>query len=218
MNTFRYYHLIYGLALLLSGLLFNFAAAASSFEEGIHYRRLSTPVPTSSTDKVEVVEAFWYGCGHCYSLEPALEKWVADQPDNIAFVRLPAVLGSSWEPHARAYYTAEVLGVLDKIHQPLLDAIHAEDRRIANEKQLAEFFAEHGVDKETFRKTYDSFAVETRLRRSQELVKRYKLRAVPTIIVNGKYITNSTMAGSGQKLFEVMNYLVAKEEGNNKAS
>lgn len=224
MNKLKHYYLLGGLVLLVGGLLFyqlpifegrgliTLAGAASPFEEGTHYQRLSTPVPTSSNDRVEVVEAFWYGCGHCYSLEPALEKWVADKPDNIAFVRLPAVLGSSWEPHARAYYTAEALGVLDKIHQPLLDAIHVEDRRLANEKQLAEFFAEQGVDKETFRKAYNSFTVETRLRRSQELVKRYKLRAVPTIIINGKYVTNTTMAGSGQKLFEVMDYLVEKEK------
>jgi thiol:disulfide interchange protein DsbA len=203
--------LFYGIVYLLSGLLLNVASAETQFQEGTHYQRLNTPVPTSSDNKVEVVEAFWYGCGHCYNLEPAIETWVANKPENVAFTRLPTVLGRSWEPHARAYHTAEVLGVLDKIHQPLLEAIHAEKRRLMNEDQLAEFFAEQGVDKDTFRKTYNSFAVETRLKRSQDLVKRYRLRSVPTIVVNGKYVTDTSMAGSGKKLFEVVNYLVEKE-------
>lgn len=203
--------LIYGIIYFFSGLLLNAASAETQFQEGTHYQRLNTPVPTSSDDKVEVVEAFWYGCGHCYNLEPAIETWVANKPENVVFTRLPTVLGKSWEAHARAYHTAEVLGVLDKIHQPLLEAIHLEKRRLANEDQLAEFFAEQGVDTDTFRKTYRSFAVETRLKRSQDLVRRYRLRSVPTIVVNGKYVTDTSMAGSQQKLFEVVNHLVEKE-------
>jgi thiol:disulfide interchange protein DsbA len=201
----------YGFIYLLSWLLLSVGTAQPQFEEGTHYQRIDTQVPTSSDDTVEVVEAFWYGCGHCYNLEPAIETWVANKPENVAFTRLPTVLGRSWEPHARAYHTAEVLGVLDKIHEPLLEAIHSEKRRLSNEDQLAEFFAEQGVDKETFRKAYRSFAVETRLKRSQDLVKRYRIRSVPTIVVNGKYVTDTSMAGSEQQLFEVVNYLVGKE-------
>lgn len=203
--------LFYGIFCFFSGLLINLASAETQFQEGTHYQRLNTTVPTSSDDKVEVVEAFWYGCGHCYNLEPAIETWVANKPEHVVFSRLPTVLGRSWEPHARAYHTAEVLGVLDKIHQPLLEAIHKDKRRLMNEDQLAEFFAEQGVDKDAFRKAFNSFAVETRLKRSQDLVKRYRLRSVPTIVVNGKYVTDTSMAGSGQKLFEVVNYLVEKE-------
>ena len=184
----------------------------SNFQEGTDYRRLETPVSTSTTkDNVEVVEAFWYGCGHCYRLEPVIEEWLKNKPDNVEFVRLPAVLGSNWEPHARAYYTAEVLGVLDKIHKPLMDAIHLQKRSLSNEEQLAEFFAEHGVDKQAFFKAYNSFEVETRLRRSQQLVRRYRIQGVPAIIVNGKYVTNGTMAGSVPRIFAVVNYLVNKE-------
>lgn len=191
--------------------LLSVSSAQSQFQEGVHYQQLNAPVSASSDGKVEVVEAFWYGCGHCYNLEPAIEAWVANKPDNVVFTRLPTVLGSSWEAHARAYHTAEVLGVLDKIHQPLLTAIHSEKRRLMNEDQLAEFFAEQGVDKDTFRKTYHSFAVETRLKRSQDLVKRYRLSSVPSIVVNGRYVTNTSMAGSEEKLFEVVDYLVEKE-------
>jgi thiol:disulfide interchange protein DsbA len=186
------------------------AQEQAGFQEGTDYRRLETPVATATEDKVEVVETFWYGCGHCYRLEPVIEEWLKKKPDNVTFLRIPAVLGSSWEPHARAYYTAEVLGVLDKTHKPLMDAIHLQKRSLSNEDQLAEFFAEHGVDKEAFSKAYNSFEVETRLQRSQQLVRRYRIQGVPAIIVNGTFVTNGTMAGSVPRIFEVVNYLVEK--------
>ncbi len=204
------------LAILLAG----FPAAAlaqdsSSFQEGTHYQRLGTPVPTTSGNKIEVVELFWYGCPHCYTLEGVIDAWLKTKPDNVEFVRIPATLGRKvGEAHARTFYTAETLGVLDKTHKPLMDAIHAKDRRINNEDQLAEFFAEQGVAEEEFRKTYKSFAVETKFRRSQDLVKRYRIGSVPTVIVNGTYVVDATMAGSTQKLFEVVDYLIRKEAGS----
>ncbi len=183
----------------------------SSFQEGVHYQRLATPVPTATGDKIEVVELFWYGCGHCYSLEPVITAWLEKKPANVEFVRIPAVLGRNWEPHARAYYAAQVLGVADKVHKPLMDAIHAQKRTIFNEEQLAAFFAEQGVDKEAFLKAYKSFEVETKLRRSLQLVQRYGIDGVPAVIVNGKFVTNGTLAGSTAKIFEVVDYLLAKE-------
>ncbi len=204
--------LVMAILLILSWLpMIACAEEHSDFQEDTDYRRLETPVSTATDDKVEVVEAFWYGCGHCYRLEPVIEEWLKNKPDNVEFVRIPAVLGSNWEPHARAYYTAEVLGVLDNIHKPLMDAIHLQKRSLFNENQLAEFFAEHGVDKKAFFKAYNSFEVETRLQRSQQLIRRYRIQGVPAIIVNGKYVTNGTMAGSVPRMFEVVNYLVEKE-------
>lgn len=182
------------------------------FKEGVHYQRLNNPVPTSAGDKIEVVEAFWYGCPHCYSLEPMIEEWLKRQPDNVAFVRIPAVLGRNWEPHARAYYVAKELAILDKIHKPLFAAIHAQKRPLGSEQQLADFFAEQGVDKDAFRKAYESFAVaKVELPRSQKLIQSYGINGVPAFIVNGKYLTSGSMAGSHEKLFEVLDFLIAKE-------
>ena len=191
--------------------LFAIAEDNIKYQEGVHYQRLATPVSTSTGDKIEVVEVFWYGCGHCYELEPVIETWLAHKPENIEFVRLPAVLGRNWEPHARAFYAAVSMGVLDKVHKPLMDAIHAKKRPLGGEEQLAGFFAEQGVDKESFLKAYESFDVETRLRRSQQLVQRYGIDGVPAVIVNGKYLTNGTMVGSTAKIFEVVDYLISKE-------
>jgi thiol:disulfide interchange protein DsbA len=203
------------LGILLTGLTAAVARDGASFQEGTHYQRLGTPVPTASADKIEVVELFWYGCPHCYTLEGVIDAWLKTKPDNVQFVRMPATLGRKvGEVHARAFYTAETLGVLDKIHEPLMEAIHAKKRRIDNEDQLAEFFAEQGVAAEEFRNTYESFNVETKFRRSQDLIKRYRVGSVPTVIVNGTYVVDATMAGSSEKLFEVVDYLIRREAGS----
>ena len=187
------------------------AVLGQSFQEGVHYQSLPTPVPTSSDDQIEVVELFWYGCPHCYSLEPTVEKWLEHKSDNVKFVRIPAMLGPRWEIGARAYYVAESLGVLDETHAALFNDIHAKKRSITNKEQLGAFFAEHGVDEAAFEKAYGSFEVETKLRRAQELVRKYRTDGVPTIVVNGKYKTSGTMAGSNENIFKVVDYLVKKE-------
>lgn len=198
--------------LILSVLLWlPLAALAADFQEGTHYRRLDTPVPTASSDKIEVLEIFWYGCPHCFSLEPAAEQWLKNKPENVEFVRLPAILGSSWEIGARAFYVAEKLGVLEKIHGPLFNAIHVDKQRIQNKEQLAEFFAKHGVDQTAFEQAYNSFEVETNLRKSQQLVQRYRVDGVPMVVINGKYVTNGSMAGSPAAIFQVVDQLIAEE-------
>jgi thiol:disulfide interchange protein DsbA len=188
------------------------AAMAEAFQEGKDYLRLASPVPTATPNKVEVLELFWYGCPHCYSLESEVNRWLSRKPQNVEFVRLPAVLGRHWELGARTYFTAETLGVLDKVHEPFFRAIHERRRTFANKEQLAGFFAEQGVDEKAFLEAFDSFAVETKLRRSQELVRRYRVDGVPAVIINGKYIITTSSAGSAAKVFEIVDFLVGKEE------
>ncbi|MEZ5582087.1 MAG: thiol:disulfide interchange protein DsbA/DsbL [Candidatus Competibacteraceae bacterium] len=188
------------------------AGAETAFQEGTHYQKFPAPIPaTEAKDKVEVVEVFWYGCPHCYSLEPVIEQWLSNKPDNVEFLRIPAVFGRTWEIHARTFYAAEALGVEAQIHKPLMDAIHTEKRPLNTEQQLADFFAEQGVDKDAFLKAFRSFDVETRLKRSQQLVRRYRINGVPAVIINGEFWTNATMAGSHEKIFEVVDHLVAQE-------
>lgn len=205
LNLFRYFALVVlACALPLVGA---HAAdpATPSFQEGKDYVRLSTPVPTSTPDKIEVIEMFWYGCPHCFDLEPKVQEWLQHKPENVAFVRIPVSFGANWEPGARAYYAAQSLGVLDQINKPLFDAIHVEKRRLSNEDEMAAFFAEHGVDEAAFRKAYNSFQTETELRRGNQLAQRYGVRGVPAVIVNGKYSVQS------QRMFEVVDFLVAQE-------
>ena len=182
------------------------AADSPPFQEGKDYVRLPTPVPPATPDKVEVVEMFWYGCPHCYELEPVTQEWLKRKPENVTFTRIPVAFGASWESGARAYYAAEALGVLDKLHQLLFDAFH-QRRKLNNEDELAAFFAEHGVDQEAFRKAYTSFQTETQLRRGNQLAQRYGVKGVPAVIVNGQYDVRSP------RVFEVVDFLIARETG-----
>ena len=200
---------------LLAGLLLAslaLAVQAADYVEGRHYKRITPPQPTSAPPgKVEVVELFWYGCPHCYRLEPYVKRWLKRKPANVVFVRLPGIFRPSWELGARAYFTAEILGVLDEIHPALFDAIHAQRRRLNDEAAMMAFFKEHGVSEADFKRTFHSFAVETRVRRARDMSERYQARGVPTLIVNGKYRTSAREAGSNAKIFKVVDYLVRKE-------
>lgn len=215
-------------AIIAVALVLPFAACAQEggdagsqqpqFTEGKDYARLEPAQPTDNPGKVEVMEVFWYGCPHCYNFEPHLTEWIASEmPDYAVFTRLPAVLNRQWEVHARAYYTAEALGVLDEIHKPLFEAMHEEKRQLPNDEAVAEFFAEHGVSAESYLSTSESFAVENKLRRAATLPGRMGISGVPAIVVDGKYRIDAQMAGSYEKLMDTVAYLVALEKPENVA-
>lgn len=180
-------------------------AAAPAFAEGKDYVVLPNPVATATPDKIEVIEFFSYTCPHCRSLEPSAQAWLKRKPDNVAFVRIAVAFSANWEPSARAYYAAEALGVLDKMHPLLFDAIHRDKRKLSSEDEFAAFFAEQGVDQDAFRKAYNSFQTETQLRRGTQIAQRYKINGVPAIIVNGKYEVRSP------QMFEAVDFLIGQE-------
>jgi len=196
-------------------LLFASSVAISAeYQEGVHYQRLAQPQPTDTKNKVEVREMFWYGCPHCYRLEPYVERWLRRKPEQAEFIRTPAAMVPHWQTHARAFYTAEVLGVLEQIHRPLFDAIHVQGKKLNNIETLADFFAGFGVEKAKFFKTYRSFAVETRFRRAKTLASRYNLSGVPAMIVNGKYLVTNRMTGGNAQTMKVINFLVKLESSS----
>lgn len=198
---------LYAIAFLLPSLV----GAAPQFSERIHYESVVPAQPTSTGKKVEVVEMFWYGCPHCNSLEPYVNRWLKKKPANAEFVRMPAIFNQKWEPHARAFYTAEILGVLDKIHHAMFEALHGQKRKINSDAEIKKFFLEHGVSEKDFDRVYRSFAVEAKIRRSKDMSQRYGIRGVPALIVNGKYRTGAQLAGGNAKIFRVVNFLVDKE-------
>ncbi len=196
---------------LLAGLFL--ATGAKAVDEGIDYRTLSQAVPTETGDKIEVLELFWYGCPHCYHLEPALKKWLAGKADYVEFRRGPAVLGQNWVSHARAYFAAELLGVLDDLHEPFFQALHDKKMRLFDEQSITNWFKEKGVDAEEFRKAYRSFIVDMKVRRASQLGNRLGLDGVPSFVVNGKYVTSPSQAGGSERMFEVLTHLAAMEAG-----
>ncbi|MGB5834874.1 MAG: thiol:disulfide interchange protein DsbA/DsbL [Thiohalocapsa sp.] len=189
-------------------------AMAESIDEGIDYRLIAEPARAQDGDDVEVLELFWYGCPHCYQLEPHIDRWLADKPAGVTFRRMPAAASPRWVPHAKAYYAAEMLGQLDKLHEPLFKALHTERRKIYTEDRIIAFAAEQGIDEDAFREAYNSFPVDMQVRKSGELVRQYSIDGVPAIVINGKYLTSATQTGSNAKMFEVIDQLVAEETEN----
>lgn len=186
------------------------------FELGKHYQRLSPTQPTSSSpDQIEVAEIFWYGCSHCYTFDPFLESWRSDLPNYVRFIRVPAVWNPLLQIHARAFYTAEVLGKSEEMHTSFFREIHVNGNFLDSEAALASFFGQFGVSQEEFQNAYDSFAIHAKLQRAAELSRRYRVSSVPMVVVNGKYTTSASEAGGYPTLIELIDELVAIETSEN---
>ena len=193
-------------------LFFLFVSGAALADVPAQYDKIH-PQPTSSGDKIEVIEFFWYGCPHCYSLEPYLEKWLQDKPDDVVFRRIPAVLGSNWIHYAKVYYAAAKLGVVDKLHTPLFNAIHKDRIPLDDATKLGDFLESLGIDKDRFFAAYQSEEISNDIKNSYIMGQDYGLTGVPTIIVNGKYRTSASQAGSNEQLIQVLNKLIQLERG-----
>ncbi|HED13775.1 MAG TPA: thiol:disulfide interchange protein DsbA/DsbL [Gammaproteobacteria bacterium] len=184
--------------------------AAPKFTQDVNYFALSKAQPTVTGNKIEVRELFWYGCPHCYRMEPLFEKWLSNKPANVEFIRTPAVLRNSWAFDARVYYTFKELNLVDKLHRPFFDSIHKERKRIRNAEQLADFAAEHGIDRQAVLDAFNSFSVDSNTRRARVLSENYETNGVPTVIIGGKYRSSAASAGSYVKLIEIIDFLVKK--------
>jgi protein dithiol oxidoreductase (disulfide-forming) len=194
------------------------AADETSFKEGTHYKPVLSPQEPVDPAKVEVTEAFWYGCPHCYHFDPILQGWREKAPKDVLFDRLPATLGRpDGEAHARAFYIAEALGVSEKIHKPLFERINADHQPMNTLDALrAMFAAEAGVKPADFDQASSSFMVDSRLRRADSLLRAYGVASVPTMIVDGRYMTSASMAGNNEKLLQVLDFLVEKARKDRK--
>jgi thiol:disulfide interchange protein DsbA len=160
---------------------------------------------------VVVTEIFWYGCPHCFRFEPYAQKLAAELPDGAVFEQVPSSINPRWTEHARAYYSFELMGVLDEIHQEFFDAIHLKRQRLDNVDAIAGFVAEQGLDEKAFREYYYSFPVETRIRQNNQKEQRYGHGGVPAVIVNGKYLVTGSLAGSNERMVEIIKFLVDRE-------
>jgi len=198
-----------GWGLLLSCFSWVVQAQPLLYQEGQHYQRLPKPMQVSDKPQ-EVVEMFSYRCPHCFSFEPIVERWLHSKPDDVAFVRIPVGFGRpSWDLMARAYYAAEELGVVAQVNQPLFDALHVQNKALATLEEVAEVFAEQGVSQDDFLKAFKSFAVETKMRRGLEIQRRYQVRGVPMLVVNGEFVVTGESAGSAG-MFSVVDFLLTQ--------
>jgi len=170
---------------------------------------LNPPLPTESDGKIEVLEFFWYGCIHCYNLEPKLETWLKTKPADVAFRRVPAVLSDRWGHDAAVFYTFEALGLLDKLHRPFFDAIHRERLRSDNTQALNAWLEKNGVDAKKFEATARSFGVQSKVKRAIRLTSDYKVDGTPAMAVHGRYTI-----GAGETMLDTVNQLVATVRKN----
>jgi protein dithiol oxidoreductase (disulfide-forming) len=193
-------------------------SAVGQWQPGVNYTLLGRPQPsTAAGGKVEVNEVFWYGCGHCYALDPALESWKASKPAFITFVRIPVIWGAVHEQHAKLFYTLQELGRGD-LHSKVFDTIHkqgkmlaAQDPAEARAMQLA-FARENGISEKQFNAAYDSPAVAANLDRARLLTGSYEVASVPTMIINGTYSTSVSQAGGTDQLLHLVNDLATSEQ------
>jgi thiol:disulfide interchange protein DsbA len=191
---------------------------AQGFQEGVHYEAIEgAPLPPK--DSVEVVEAFSYMCTHCATFEPYIAKWQTKKPEDVVFRRIPVVFGrSSWEIYARAYVTAEMMGIADEAHAALMDKLWKNKEVLKSIEELAGFYAGYGVTAEEFLATSKSFAVDARMRRDQRSVQDAGVSGTPSMIVNGKYLVAGNAAVANfDVLLDVVDYLVAQERANQPA-
>lgn len=197
---------------LLGGLataIFTISASAMAvnFVAGKDYSVVANPGKVDVPGKIEVREFFWYGCGHCFTLEPYMQAWLRKLPKDVNFVRTPAAMNPVWEMNARGYYVSEALGVRKKTHLPLFHAIHDKGQQIFDQQSQAKFFVKYGVPEAKFNSMFNSFAITSKISQAKQLARQYQLTGVPAVVVNGKYIVQ----GNNGKVIQVVNYLVDQE-------
>lgn len=185
------------LSAAMAVLVWTTAAHADHLEEGVHYRALSSPVNVSIPRGKDGIihEFFWYGCIHCYNLEPAVVDFKENLPDSLAFEEVPATFSEVHELHGRAFYAWQFLGLPESTHQALYDEIFVNNNNLRTERALERFFATKDVEPEEFRKMMNSFSVQTKIRVAQNLTAGAQVRGTPSVMVNGRYMVESGLPG-----------------------
>jgi len=193
-------------------------SAALALSPGQEYSIISPPLSTLDPKRVEIMELFWYGCPHCFQLEPDLTAWVKTLPKNAYFRRVPAIFSQTphWIPLARAYYAAEILGLTDKLHHDFFNAIHLSGQNLNDRQVLLKLVQQLGANRKQFEKTLDSPEVNDRITASQQISNASGAKGVPALVVDGKYQTSVSQAGSHDRLLSTLNELITLAQQNKK--
>lgn len=187
-------------------------AVPANFVEGTHYKPTAQKLARVSGDDkaIEVVEMFSYSCPHCFRLDPQITAWEKTLPAGVKFIRVPAIFRDSWLQYAKVFYAAESMGLLEKLHPLLFNAMHVEKLRLNTEDQLLDFIAKQGVDREEFKKMMNSFAIRSKVKQALVMSQSSGITGVPTVIVNGEYMTDAPMAGGMEQMLQVVDFLIDK--------
>jgi len=182
----------------------------SAFMEGLDYKLLSSPQPTESKGKVEVTEFFWYGCPHCYDLEPEIQAWVKRQKNDVVFKRVPIAFRDDLLPHSQIFYALEAMGKETEYSPKVMKAIHVDRKQMLKEDEIISWATSAGLDATAFTTAYKSFSVQTKAKTANATGSAYRVNGVPTIFVQGKYETSPSIAGTKARAIETLDFLVSK--------
>lgn len=207
MQLFSMKNLLGVLALMISC-----AALAAEPKMGNEFDKTAQIIPTEAPNKIEVVEVFWYGCIHCYQMDPVLNAWVKKLPADVVFKRMPGLPQPTWEPMAKAFYAMEDLKLSDKLHAALFEAIHGKNgnKKIAiDEKEAIQWMAKaSGLDSKKVEEAFNSFSMKNRLARASQYFRATGATGVPSLIIDGRFVTSSTMAGNNEAALKVADYII----------
>lgn len=185
-------------------------ALADAPKVGAEFDAVAQPITTDNPAKIEVMEIFWYGCIHCYHMDPILAAWVKKLPNDVVFKRMPGLPNPSWAPMAKTFYAMETLGVLEKLHTPLFDAIHkSKTLNPTDEKAAIDWVTQQsGLDKLKVEQAFKSFTINTNLNRAAQIFRSSGATGVPSLVIDGKYITSATQAGGNEQALKVADFII----------
>jgi thiol:disulfide interchange protein DsbA len=183
-------------------------AQTRKYELGVDYSEISPTQPVETRGKIEVIEFFWYGCPHCYTLEPLLERWIAQLPADAQFRRVPAVLNPNWAGEAVVFYTFEALGVLGRLHRPFFDALHRDRLNPRDATAMNDWLQKNGVDANKYDAASKSFGVQSKVRRAAQLSAAYRIDGTPALAVHGRYTVSAEQGRTQNGMLAIVDYLI----------
>ena len=194
-------------------LLLVFSNNAFSLDNTQKYIQISNQKQTES-DKIVIYEFFWYGCPHCYNLEPTMDRIESSLGKDTVLIKIPVALRDTWEAHAKAYYSLQQMKLDDDLHEKVFTEIHINNNRLDTKEKLEQFIQEEGFNSKRFSEIFDSFGTDLRVKKASRLANQYQITSVPTLIINGKYKTSGSLVSSYDELYDVVQLLIDKERIN----
>ncbi|MCA1772696.1 MAG: thiol:disulfide interchange protein DsbA/DsbL [Halomonas sp.] len=197
------------LMVAVAGLGLSAAVSAQELVEGEDYETLDEPIETQvDNGQIEVLDVFWFGCPHCYRLQPHVNEWVETLDDDVTIEKMPATMGGDWNTHANAFYAAEELGIEEDLHADFFDAIHQDERSLTNEDEIAAFFTDYGVSEEEAKEALTAFNVRSNVNKANSRMRDMRLQGVPALVIDGRYVVTPNSAGSLENMPNVADALV----------
>jgi thiol:disulfide interchange protein DsbA len=196
-----------GFALAALALAGRAASQEITARQNIEYRVIPVQ-PVETGERIEVIDFFWYGCPYCNELQPVLEDWIKRKPDDVAVRRIPAILRDSWAPHARIYYTLELLGEAERLHPRVYHSYHVEELSMSKPEVMEQWAAKNGIERRRWVDAYFSPEVDGRIARAFQATKRYDIQGTPSVVVDGRYLTSSSMTPTVRGIVPVLEDMV----------